>query len=130
MDIKNSYDKYPTTCGVNVNLEDIKESISILMNSSIDYEFRTTVVKEFHNIEDFHQIGQMIKGAKNYFLQSYQNKESVIDKMKISADFFLRVCVLILLLFIIRSIFCGFAHVCLQFYLKTFKKGQKPLKIR
>lgn len=80
MDIKNSYDKYPTTCGVNVNLEDIKESISILMNSSIDYEFRTTVVKEFHNIEDFHQIGKMIKGAKNYFLQSYQNKESVIDK--------------------------------------------------
>ena len=41
------------------------------MNSSIDYEFRTTVVKEFHNIEDFHQIGQMIKGAKNYFFSVY-----------------------------------------------------------
>jgi pyruvate formate lyase activating enzyme len=50
------------------------------MNSSIDYEFRTTVVKEFHDIEDFHQIGQMIKGAKNYYLQSYQAKDSVIDK--------------------------------------------------
>ena len=80
MDIKNSYDKYPTTCGVNVNLEDIKESISILMNSSIDYEFRTTVVKEYHDIEDFKLIGEMIKGAKNYFLQSFQNKDSVLSK--------------------------------------------------
>jgi pyruvate formate lyase activating enzyme len=76
MDIKNSYEKYPITCGVDVNLEDIQESISILMNSSIDYEFRTTVVKEFHDIEDFHKIGQMIKGAKNYYLQSYQNNRS------------------------------------------------------
>ena len=80
MDIKNSFEKYPKTCGVAVNTEDIKESISILMNSSIDYEFRTTIVKEFHDIEDFYKIGNMIKGAKRYFLQSYQEKDSVLEK--------------------------------------------------
>lgn len=80
MDIKNSFKKYPMTCGAKVNIEDIKESISILLSSSIDYEFRTTIVKEFHEIEDFHEIGNTIKGAKNYFLQSYQEKDSVLNK--------------------------------------------------
>ena len=80
MDIKNSFKKYPMTCGAKVNIEDIKESISILLSSSIDYEFRTTIVKEFHEIEDFHEIGNIIKGAKNYFLQSYQEKDSVLNK--------------------------------------------------
>ena len=80
MDIKNTYEKYPLTTNSNVNVNDIKQSVSILLNSSIDYEFRTTVVKEFHNIEDFKIIGENIKGAKNYYLQSYQEKDSVLNK--------------------------------------------------
>lgn len=80
MDIKNTFEKYPVTTGVDINIENIKESISLLLNCSIDYEFRTTVVKEFHNVEDFMIIGKNIKGAKNYFLQSYQDKDSVLKR--------------------------------------------------
>ena len=80
MDIKNTFEKYPLTTSVNVEIENIKNSIFLLINSSIDYEFRTTVVKEFHNVEDFKLIGNQIKGAKNYYLQSYQEKNSVISK--------------------------------------------------
>ena len=80
MDIKNTYEKYPLTTNCKVNIDDIKKSVSILLNSSIDYEFRTTIVKEFHSIEDFKIIGENIKGAKNYFLQSYQEKDSVLVK--------------------------------------------------
>ena len=80
MDIKNTFEKYQITTGVNVDIENIKKSIHLLINSSIDYEFRTTVVKELHNIEDFKLIGEQIKGAKNYFLQSYQEKDSVLSK--------------------------------------------------
>ena len=80
MDIKNSFEKYPLTTNCNCNIDKILKSIKILLNSNIDYEFRTTVVKEFHNVEDFETIGKMIKGAKNYFIQSYQYKDSVIDK--------------------------------------------------
>ena len=80
MDIKNTFEKYPLTTSVNVEIENIKNSIFLLINSSIDYEFRTTVVKEFHNVEDFKLIGNQIKGAKNYYLQSYQEKDSVISK--------------------------------------------------
>ena len=77
MDIKNVYGKYSITVGANVNLEKIKQSINILLSNKVDYEFRTTVIKEFHDIEDFNVIGKMIKGAKNYFIQNFQDKDSV-----------------------------------------------------
>ncbi|MBQ8293731.1 MAG: anaerobic ribonucleoside-triphosphate reductase activating protein [Bacilli bacterium] len=77
MDIKNALDKYETTIDCKLNLSKIEESISLLINGNVDYEFRTTVVKEFHDIADFEKIGKLIKGAKRYYLQSYQYKDSV-----------------------------------------------------
>ena len=80
MDIKNILDKYCITVGCKINIEDIKESIQILINSNIDYEFRTTIVKEYHSIDEFTKIGELIKGAKKYFLQCYQYRDSVREK--------------------------------------------------
>lgn len=78
MDIKNSEEKYALTCGLDeIDMAPIKKSISILMNSNIDYEFRTTVIKEFHEEEDFEKIGKMIQGAKAYFLQRFTDRDSV-----------------------------------------------------
>ena len=78
MDIKNSPAKYAQTCGVSsVDLGPVYESISLLKNSGIDYEFRTTVVAEFHEAPDFEEIGHMIAGAKRYFLQCFTDRDSV-----------------------------------------------------
>ena len=78
MDIKNSEEKYPFTCGVNdVDMSAIYKSIDILMNSDVDYEFRTTVVNELHEERDFEKIGEMIKGAKRYFLQRFTDRDTV-----------------------------------------------------
>ncbi|MBO4432141.1 MAG: anaerobic ribonucleoside-triphosphate reductase activating protein [Clostridia bacterium] len=78
MDIKNSPEKYPLTCGVDfVDMEKIYKSISLLMNGNTDYEFRTTVVNELHEESDFVKIGEVIKGAKRYFLQRFTDRESV-----------------------------------------------------
>lgn len=52
--------------------EQISKSISLLINKSLDYEFRTTCVKGLHTESDFYEIKDMIKGAKNYFLQNYK----------------------------------------------------------
>ena len=79
MDIKNTLEKYYMTACFN-DLSSIKSSINILLNSNIEYEFRTTVVNELHNVEDFHSIGLLISGAKNYYLQSFQSKDSVLNK--------------------------------------------------
>ncbi len=78
MDIKNCPEKYALTCGVSeVNMDTVRESIALLMNSGIDYEFRTTVVEEFHQAEDFHGIGELIRGARHYYLQCFTDRDSV-----------------------------------------------------
>lgn len=78
MDIKNSPEKYPQTCGVSqVDMGRIRESISLLMQSGIEYEFRTTVVAEFHEADDFHRMGELISGARNYFLQRFTDRDTV-----------------------------------------------------
>lgn len=81
MDIKNSEDKYAETAGVaNPLMDKIKQSISIIMNSGIDYEFRTTLVAEYHTKESIEKMGELIKGAKKLFLQKFVDREGVIKK--------------------------------------------------
>ena len=81
MDIKNSEEKYPETVGVkNPQMDKIKESISLLMNSDVDYEFRTTLVAEYHSKESITRMGELIKGAKKLFLQKFVDREGVIKK--------------------------------------------------
>lgn len=80
MDIKNSKEKYGVTTGLtSISLDNISKSISILLSTDINYEFRTTVVKEFHSSEDLISIGRWIKGAKAYYLQAYKDSEDIIS---------------------------------------------------
>lgn len=82
MDIKNSPDKYVSTVGLNqevFQLDNIKRSIAYLLTGDIDYEFRTTVVKGLHEVEDILDIARWIRGAKRYYLQSYEDSENVIQ---------------------------------------------------
>ena len=81
MDIKNCLEKYPETVGVeNFDITPIKESVSYLLSNPIPYEFRTTVVKEFHTADDFKKIASWIKGANAYYLQQFQDCDTVIQK--------------------------------------------------
>ena len=67
-----------TTGTDDVDTGNILKTISILKNSYIDYEFRTTVVKEFHSEEDILKIAEMIAGTSKYYLQMYVDRETVI----------------------------------------------------
>lgn len=79
MDIKSSMNKYQEASGLTgINTDKIRESINIIMNSEIEYEFRTTIVREFHQKKDMISIGEEIKGAKAYYLQGYQESDKVI----------------------------------------------------
>ena len=78
MDVKNSPEKYALTCGLpEMDLAPVSESISLLLSSGIDYEFRTTVVAELHEASDFDAIGRWIRGAGQYFLQPFTDREQV-----------------------------------------------------
>lgn len=79
MDIKNSKDKYMVTSGVNdLDISSIKESIDFLISGKIEYEFRTTVVREFHDENSFKGISKLIKGADKYFIQCYKESDNMI----------------------------------------------------
>ncbi|MFA7223071.1 MAG: anaerobic ribonucleoside-triphosphate reductase activating protein [Bacilli bacterium] len=80
MDIKNSYDGYPKTTGVkDINMKPIIESINYLLSGVVDYEFRTTLVREFHNDDEIRMLGKLIQGARRYFLQHFINNENCIE---------------------------------------------------
>lgn len=80
MDIKNSKEKYNATTGIkNINTDMVSESISVLLNSNIDYEFRTTVVKNFHETSDFFSIGKWINGAESYYIQPFEDSGNLIS---------------------------------------------------
>ena len=81
MDIKNSPSLYAQTSGVkNINIENIKKSVAIIMSKAPDYEFRTTLVKEFHEHMDYDAFYELIKGAKKLFLQKFVDREGCIIK--------------------------------------------------
>ena len=78
MDIKNSPERYGETVGLpSFDISKVKESISYLLSGPVKYEFHTTVVKEFHDADSFRGIAEMIKGASDYFLQCFVDRESV-----------------------------------------------------
>ena len=80
MDIKSSREAYATVAGVpTLDIQKIEESVQILLSGRVDYEFRTTVVKPYHSVEDIRKIGQWIKGAKKYFLQSFVDSGDLIS---------------------------------------------------
>ena len=79
MDIKNSVDKYSRTIGLdNFDMSEVEKSKNYLLENHVDYEFRTTVVKEYHEIKDFEEIGKWIKGAKHYYLQNFEDHGNCI----------------------------------------------------
>ena len=87
MDIKNSPAKYALTIGLDeLDLTGVRSSIELLKaadgqgageRSDIDYEFRTTVIDEFHDEADFEEIGRLIKGARRHFLQAFTDRDTV-----------------------------------------------------
>ena len=80
MDVKNSPQRYGETAGLpGLELTPFRESVSYLLQGTVDYEFRTTVVREFHDADSFRAIGPWIAGAKRYFLQSFVDRDSVIQ---------------------------------------------------
>lgn len=81
MDIKAALENYPAAAGVKtLEMERIRESIRLLKESGIPYEFRTTVVKGIHRKEEFEQIGRLLQDCPAYYLQGFRASESMIGE--------------------------------------------------
>lgn len=81
MDIKNSLDMYPKTVGLkSVNTNSITKLISYLISHKYGYEFRTTLIGNFHTKESIEDMSLMLKGAKRLFLQKFEMSDNVPDR--------------------------------------------------
>ena len=81
MDIKNSRESYGKTIGIEgYDTGNVEKSIQYLMSGSVPYEFRTTVVQEFHQRTDFESIGKWIEGADKYYLQQFVDSGDLIQE--------------------------------------------------
>ena len=81
VDIKNSKERYAETAGIpRLDLSGIEETVRYLLEGHVPYEFRTTVVAEFHTPEDIRKIGEWIRGADRYVLQHFEDSGNLIGK--------------------------------------------------
>lgn len=80
VDIKACPENYGALCGLSrPDLAPVMETVDYLLHGSLDYEFRTTAVKELHTEEDFIKIARWLKGARAYYLQAYRDSEEVLQ---------------------------------------------------
>lgn len=87
MDIKTSKENYPVASGVSgLSAASLEASVEFLMHSGIAYEFRTTLVKGLHTLADMEAIAEWLKGAEKYYLQSYEDGEQILCKLKSSPE--------------------------------------------
>ncbi|QQS15600.1 MAG: anaerobic ribonucleoside-triphosphate reductase activating protein [Candidatus Moraniibacteriota bacterium] len=74
MDIKHTPEKYPLASGnADIDIRRFQESVTLIMESGADYEFRTTVVPGIHTEDDFQIIGEWIRGARRFALQEFRD---------------------------------------------------------
>ena len=79
MDIKNSPQRYAETVGLQrLDLSPVLQSAEMLLRGDVDYEFRTTAVAELHNDESITKIAEWIRGARRYYLQRFEARDSVL----------------------------------------------------
>lgn len=80
MDLKSSKEGYALSAGLpNFDIKAVETSVSLLLQGNIPYEFRTTVVKELHGMDDFASIAEWINGCRAYYLQSYTESGSILQ---------------------------------------------------
>lgn len=88
MDIKTSSNCYNVVTGVvNPFTDKVKESINILKESNINYEFRTTLVKEYHTIDTIKEMKELVSGAKKLFLQKFVLRDTCLNQKLHEVDF-------------------------------------------
>ena len=79
MDVKNAPEKYPLTVGIpGFSIEPILTSLELLAASGIDYELRTTVVRQFHTPQDIESLAKWLRGAPRYVLQNFEDSGNLI----------------------------------------------------
>ena len=81
MDIKNSPERYSETVGIgNFDISPIRKSAEFLLSGAVDFEFRTTVVRQLHREEDIRAIGEWLSGSEKFFIQPFRDSGDLVGE--------------------------------------------------
>ncbi len=80
MDVKGPLDTYERWCACRVDKKKIRESIELILEERIEYEFRMTLVPFLHREQDACQVASEIRPARRFFLQDFVPRETLNDK--------------------------------------------------
>ena len=85
MDVKSSLsgDRYNAVAGADADIDAVKRSIRMIIDSGIDHEFRTTAVPVYVKEKDIEDICKNIKGAKKYRIHQFRNKTTIADSLTV-----------------------------------------------
>ena len=78
MDIKNSPSGYKKTAGREINITNIKNSVEFLKQNLVPYEFRTTLVTDYHNEQAITEMAEWLRGAQKLYLQHFVDNGTCI----------------------------------------------------
>lgn len=79
MDVKNSPERYPETVGVpGLDLTPVRDSVAWLLEGHVEYEFRTTAVRQLHDAASFQAIGRWLQGTRRYYIQNFVDRDTVL----------------------------------------------------
>lgn len=86
MDIKNDRENYAKIIGFDkFDTKNVEKSVDYFLSNPVDYEFRTTVIKEFHDKDNMLAIAKWIKNANKYFLQKFKNGDNCLDAKNLNS---------------------------------------------
>ena len=80
MDVKTSLDEYHLFTNSDELIEKVRQSIELFKTNVVDYEFRMTLINEYHNEKTIKKIAQLLKGSKRFFLQQFKDSDGVPNK--------------------------------------------------
>jgi pyruvate formate lyase activating enzyme len=86
VDIKFSWANYQQLSSEGL-VTGIKDSVKMVINSDLNYEFRTTVVPGLHNREEIEKIAQQIKGAEKYYIQNFRPVNTLAPELRKQRSF-------------------------------------------
>lgn len=87
MDVKASLDRYGELTNIKNDFRNIEKSIKLIMDSGIDYEFRTTVLPKFHDFTGFENLLKMVSGAKKFCIQNFSNRRTLDPRYNLETVF-------------------------------------------
>lgn len=87
MDVKYSDELYEQGLNGGQMITGIAESIKLIKESGAEYEFRTTYMKGLHTEDSVHEIGEMIEGASNYYIQNFRPGKTIDSSLDKSNSF-------------------------------------------